>query len=256
MVPQFTRPENPVVFANPGELIRFFLDRHLVDYRMWDEGKFAEFWEEYAGSDMLITVEQMPGTDKVAVFRNIRTVTLRITYEQHDPTARNPTVLVLVEYRVGKNGKLQPRKHPHSSVTEKMLWNEPGNEEKPIIAIGRVFKEELGINLPYGLLDFDTNFFRVPVDFHRRMTNLVPKNDKQLLLDLSDMYKHEIAQHLERGIDLDVRWSGEDKYPGIVTRNQLLHYWLKLPPELYIAEGYEESTGKYKSFWEPASPAT
>jgi hypothetical protein len=256
MVTQFSRPENPVELADQDELMRF-LDQHNVNYRKWKNDRFAEFWEEFASSDMLITAELIPGTETVSVFRNIRTVTVRITCERHDdPSALNPTVLVLVEYLRGKDGSLLPRKHPHSSVTEKLHWNRPGHEERPAGAIVRVFQEELGITLTHGHLTFDENLFRVPVLLRRAMADLVPKSEEKLLLDLSDKYKREVDEHLERGIDLDIRWSGDDKYPGSVTRNQLVHYWLKLPPELYQEEGYVESKGKCQSLWELSAPVT
>jgi hypothetical protein len=255
MLPQFTRPGNPVSFADRDALLRF-LSRHNVQYQTWGKGRLDDLWKEIETTDALITVERIPGIDTVAVFRNIRTVTLRITFEQHNETTpHTPAVFLLVEYRVGKRGELIPREHTQSSVTEKLHWNSPGHEEVPMGGIIRVLREELGIQVPYGSLRFDDNLFRVSVGMRLSMTQLIEQSMERKVLDLSARYADEIRDYrMNRNIELDVRWSGRNKYPGIVVRNQLVHYLLKFDPENYKAEGYVEEDGRYRSIWKSCSP--
>jgi len=248
MGPQFKRPDNPVSIADPDELKRF-LDQHNVNYRTWRPRRFEDLWMEIINSDTLITVEQIPYTDDTAVFRNIRTVTLLITYEKYDESApEQHRVLRLNEYRIEPNGELKPRDHPQSSVTEKMHWNAPGLEERRSHAVVRVLKEELDLEVSHETLKWDVNLFPVPASLRQTM-EVIPRNGK----DLTGFYISEVQEFLKSNIELDVRWSSEGKYPGIVVHNQLVHYWLKLHDDHYREDGYIDSEKRYRSIWVPST---
>lgn len=246
---QFVWPENPVPIADQDELARF-LDLHTVNYRTWNEKRLEQLWKEIEVGDTLLTVEPIPFMGRTAVFRNIRTVTVRIQHNTPDQGGI-PDLLrseILVEFKI-REGEEVPRKHKNTSLSEKMLWNSPGCEESPESAIIRGILEELGVRVSANELNEETLF---PMDKNLliRMVHddqlAVPR--KEDVFDLRWQYPQQRLELARRGIDLDVRFSGVDKFPGLVVRNQLVHRYFHLP-EHHYRKVYVDPGTRYVSRW-------
>lgn len=236
--PMFTRPKKPVLFTSRDELCTL-LTRHAVPWETWSDGLIDNLWKEICDQDTLITVEKLSYLEEVAIFRHIRTVTLRILYKSKDSG-----LLFLAEFKI-KDGIRVPRTYRGSSLSEKMHWGvRAGAEELAPSAIIRGLREELGVRvLPKDISDKSLRRLLLTSDSQSWATR-----DK-IVDDLHIFFPDQVAVCRAANVELDIRWSGESKYKGIVVHNQVMHFTWHMPGRYYRPEGYVDPQTRYFSEW-------
>lgn len=204
-----------------------YLELLVPEYRSWgDDPKSSSFGvllREIESGEALVSVIERYNLRYI--LRDIRTTTLYVTATRPSLPGQPghnwaSTRKMWLKERKLIEGEMVPRKHPNS-MSEKLRRGELTHRD----IIPRMIKEELGIQVRPEYLELPHLFQAAEVG-------------------IKEFRPPEARLYLEK----DVHPS--EKFPGILTRNQLVHFQWHMPEEYFVESGYHEENTNHYFFWE------
>lgn len=229
------RPENAPLEITSEERLMVFLELLVNEYKEWGtipgSKPLSRFLDEFRNRECRNFVITWLGEQ--LLLRDIRTATLYVTTTlasfppaKHLAATRKvwaSTRKVWLKERHLENGVMVDRKH-RNSMSEKLL---PGETFRD--AAIRALRQELSID---------------PAPHHLKPPYFFSVSDYPMISGTWTQNKKE------DGLP-DIR--DTPRYPGLVTRNELEHFFWVMPEEYYRVDGYQEPKTNHYFSWEEVS---